>query len=325
MSDGPHKNQSSGRGRNVTRAPDWMKQGLRLPAIAAPMFLVSGPDLVIAARRAGVIGSFPVTNARTLDELDAWMSRIVAEAGEGAPAWALNMITHRSYTRFDDELALLSKHRPPLVITALGSPAPVIEAVHAYGGLVLADVNTIEQARKAAAAGADGLVLVCAGAGGHTGGLSAFAFVPAVREFFDGVIVMGGAVSSGRAIRAAEILGADFAYLGTSLIAAEESLAQADYKSMVVRASASDIVLSAALTGAPANWLRESLIAAGYDPAALVGEKTAMNLGAPEDADKKRWRDVWSAGQGVGAVTRIAPAAEIITTLAAAYQNARAL
>lgn len=306
----------------MTRAPDWIKRGLHLPAIVAPMFLVSGPDLVIAARRAGVIGSFPVTNARTLEELDAWMTRIAAEAEEGGAVWALNMITHRSYTRFDDELALLAKHRPPMVITALGSPARVIEAVHSYGGLVLADVSTIEQARKAAAAGADGLVLVCAGAGGHTGGLSAFAFVPAVRAFFDGIVVMGGAVSSGRAVRAAELLGADFAYLGTSFIAAAESLAQPDYKQMVVRAEASDIVLSAALTGAPANWLRESLVAAGYDPAALVGEKTSMNLGAPEDAEKKRWRDVWSAGQGVGAVTRIAPAADIVAALVADYQNA---
>ena len=306
----------------MARAPDWMRQGLRLPAIAAPMFLVSGPELVIAARAAGVIGSFPVTNARTLEELGAWMARIAAEAGADDPPWALNMITHRSYTRFDDELALLTQHRPPIVITALGSPVRVIEVVHGYGGLVLADVNTIEQARKAAAAGADGLVLVCAGAGGHTGGLSAFAFIPAVRAFFDGIIVMGGAAASGRAVRAAEILGADFAYLGTSLIAAKESLAHEDYKQMVVRAEASDIVLSAALTGAPANWLRESLVAAGYDPAALVGEKTTMNLGAPEDAKKKRWRDVWSAGHGVGAVTRIAPAAEIIAALAEDYQDA---
>lgn len=305
------------------RLPDWMARGLRLPAIAAPMFLVSGPDLVIAARRAGVIGSFPVSNARTVEQLDEWMTRIAAESGPDDPVWALNMIVHRSYTRLPEELALLAKHRPPIVITALGSPKPVIEAVHAYGGYVFADVNSVAQAEKAAAAGVDGLVLVSAGAGGHTGGLSAFAFVPAVREFFGGIVVLGGAISTGRAVRAAQVLGADLAYLGTSLIAAEESMAQAEYKDMVVRAGSEDIMLSAALTGAPANWLRESLIAAGYDPDALIGQKTNMDLGTPEDAGKKRWRDVWSAGQGVGAVKRQTSTAEIVAALIAEYQHAQ--
>ncbi|HVK81556.1 MAG TPA: nitronate monooxygenase [Verrucomicrobiae bacterium] len=303
--------------------PDWMAHGLRLPAIAAPMFLVSGPDLVIASRRAGIIGSFPVSNARTIEQLDEWMMRIAAESGPDDPIWALNMIVHRSYTRLPEELDLLAKHRPRIVITALGSPKPVIEAVHAYGGVVFADVNSVAQAEKAAAAGVDGLVLVSAGAGGHTGGLSAFAFVPAVREFFDGIVVLGGAISTGRAVKAAQILGADLAYLGTSLISAEESMAQAEYKDMIVRAGSEDIVLSAALTGAPANWLRESLISAGYDPEALVGQKTTMNLGAPDSAQAKRWRDVWSAGQGVGAVKRAAATADIIGALIAEYQQAQ--
>lgn len=301
--------------------PDWMAHGLRLPAIAAPMFLVSGPDLVIASRRAGIIGSFPVSNARSIEQLDDWMAQIERGSSPTDPVWALNMIVHRSYTRLPEELELLAKHRPRIVITALGSPKPVIETVHGYGGQVFADVNSVAQAEKAAAAGVDGLVLVSAGAGGHTGGLSAFAFVPAVREFFDGVVVLGGAISTGRAVKAAQVLGADFAYLGTSLISAEESMAQAAYKDMVVRAGSEDIVLSAALTGAPANWLRESLISAGYDPETLVGQKTTMNLGAPDSAQAKRWRDVWSAGQGVGAVKRAAPAAEIINALIAEYQQ----
>lgn len=305
------------------RLPDWMAHGLRLPAIAAPMFLVSGPDLVIASRRAGIIGSFPVTNARTIEQLDAWMTRIAGESGQNDPVWALNMIVHRSYTRLPEELQLLAQHRPRVVITALGSPKPVIESVHAYGGYVLADVNSVAQAEKAVAAGVDGLVLVSAGAGGHTGGLSAFAFVPAVREFFGGLVVLGGAISTGRAVKAAQVLGADLVYVGTSLIAAEESMAHAEYKAMTVRAGSDDIVLSAALTGVPANWLRESLTAAGYDPESLAAQKTTMSLGAPDGAQAKRWRDVWSAGQGVGAVKRVAPTAEIVGALIADYQNAQ--
>ncbi len=203
-----------------------LRAQLRLPAVAAPMFLVSGPELVIAACRAGVIGSFPAPNARSIDDFEAWLDRITSElsrfdrASGATTVWAQNLIVHSTYERLDAELALLQKYRPPLVITALGSPARVIEAVHDYGGLVIADVNSVPLARKAAAAGADGLALVAAGAGGHTGHMAAFAFVPAVREFFDGVLILAGAIGDGRAIRAAEILGADLCYLGTRFITA---------------------------------------------------------------------------------------------------------
>ncbi|MBU1377084.1 MAG: nitronate monooxygenase [Alphaproteobacteria bacterium] len=306
-------------GRAVIQGSEAIRSRLRIPAIAAPMFLVSGPDLVLAACRAGIVGSFPANNARTIDELDAWMTTIAAGAREMDMPWAINIMVHRTYERTAEELELVLKHKPPVVITALGSPKQIVAAIQGYGGMVFADVNSISYARKAAEIGVDGLVLVSAGAGGHTGQLSAFAFVPAVREFFDGVIVLGGAIGSGRAVRAAEILGADFAYLGTRLIASEESIAHADYKQMLIDASADDIILSASLTGVPANWLRASLLAAGYDPANM-GPKAEIGLGRPESEAAKRWRDVWSAGQGVGAVRLVEKVSGIIDELAAEYE-----
>lgn len=298
-----------------------LRSKLRIPAIAAPMFLVSGPNIVVAACRAGIVGSFPANNARTLDELDDWLGRIASATVNDRAPWAVNIMSHRSYLRTAEEMALVLKHRPPIVITALGNPKPLVAAIQGYGGLVVADVNSLSYARKAAAAGVDGLVLVAAGAGGHTGPLSAFAFVPAVREFFDGIVVLGGAIGSGRAIRAVQVLGADLAYLGTRLIAATESMAQPGYKQMLIDASADDVVLSASLTGIPANWLKGSLAAAGYDPADL-GPKADIALGRPE-SDAKRWRDVWSAGQGAGAVTREEPVAAIVDALAREYDASR--
>lgn len=295
------------------------KGRLRIPAIAAPMFLVSGPDLVLAACRAGIVGSFPANNARTLEMLDDWMGRISRELAGTDALWAINVMVHRSYARTAEEMELVLKHKPPIVITALGSPAAIVAAVQGYGGLVLADVSSVAYARKAAAAGVDGLVLVAAGAGGHTGPLSAFAFVPAVRAFFDGPIVLGGAIGSGQAIRAAEMLGADFAYLGTRLIAAEESIAEPGYKQMMVDATIDDIVLSDVLTGMPANWLAPSLVAAGFDPKAM-GQRGEIALGRPETTGAKRWRDVWSAGQGVDAVKTIEGVAAIVETLEAEYR-----
>lgn len=294
-----------------------IKRRLRLPAIAAPMFLVSGPELVLAACKAGIVGSFPANNARTIEVLDQWMGEVSAAVGD-AP-WAINIMVHRSYERTAEEMELVLKHKPPIVITALGSPKALVSAIQAYGGLVFADVNSLTYARKAAEAGVDGLVLISAGAGGHTGALSAFAFVPAAREFFDGMIVLGGAIGSGRAIRAAEMLGADFAYLGTRLIASEESLAHPDYKTMLIEASADEIILSASLTGVPANWLKGSLIAAGYDPGQM-GPRAEIELGRPETGDAKRWRDVWSAGQGVGAVRAIEQVGAIVDELVREYE-----
>jgi len=293
---------------------------LRLPAIAAPMFLVSGVDMVLAACKAGIIGSFPANNARSLDELDAWMGQITAALPADAPPWAINIMVHRSYARWEEELELVLKHRPPIVITALGSPVAVVEAIHGYGGLVYADVNSLTYARKAAATGVDGLILVAAGAGGHTGQIAGFAFAPAVREWFNGTIVLGGGIGTGRAVRAAQMLGADLAYLGTRLIACAESLAVPGYKQMLIEASAEDIITSAALTGIPANWLKGSLTAAGYDGEGLKA-KAAIDLGRPEDA-AKRWRDVWSAGQGAGSVRAVEPLGDIVAELAADYAEA---
>jgi nitronate monooxygenase len=303
-----------------------LRGGLRLPLIAAPMFLVSGPELVLAACRTGIGGAFPAPNARTLAVLEAWLQRIAAEhgalvAGGTRPGpWALNLVTHSSYDRLAAELELVDRYRPPLVITALGSPAPVIERVHTYGGLVIADVNSVPLARKAVRAGVDGLALVCAGAGGHTGKISAFAFVPAVRQFFDGIVIVGGSIGNGAAIRAAELIGADLVYSGTSFIAATESLATDRYRDMVVRASLEDLVLSSALTGADAYYLRESVVAAGLDPDALVG-KTRVDW-ADSQSQLKAWKDIWSAGQGVENVRAIEPVAAIVERFVAEYRAA---
>ena len=286
------------------------------------MFLVSGPELVIAACRAGLIGSFPGPNCRTIEDLEAWMGEVSSALGPDDAAWAFNMITHSSYPRFEAELDLVARFRPPLVITALGGPQRVIETVHEYGGTVFADVNSVGFARKAAAAGADGLVLVCAGAGGHTGTLSNTAFIEAVRTFFDGPIAVGGGISTGAGIAAAEAMGADLAYIGTAFIPAEESLAHADYKQMVVDAEASDLVVSASVTGVPASWLKESLKRAGLDPDNLPA-KGRVQFDDPSQI-LKGWKDVWSAGQGVGAIHGIEPMAAIADRLARQYDAALA-
>lgn len=301
--------------------PAQIRNHLRLPAVAAPMFLVSGPDLVLAACRSGIIGAFPAHNARTIETLEQWFDTISRTLPADAPPWAVNIMVHRTYARTAEELELAVKYRVPIIITALGSPKAVVDVVHGYGGLVIADVNSVMHARKATAAGVDGLVLVSAGAGGHTGQISAFAFVPEVREFFDGIIAVGGAIGSGRAVRAAEILGADLAYLGTRFIASTESMASTDYKTMLIEAGAEDIVLSASISGVPANWLKASLVRAGIDPSAPPA-KPEMNLGRPEDTGKKKWKDVWSAGQGVGVVHAIEPVGVIVDRLAREYVEA---
>lgn len=298
-----------------------LKQHLRLPAIAAPMFLVSGPEMVLAACEAGIMGSMPANNARTIETLDQWLGEISSRTAAIGMPWAINIMVHRTYARTDEEMALVLKHKPPVVITALGSPREIVAEIQGYGGIVLADVNSLKHARKAAEAGVDGLVLICSGAGGHTGTLSPFAFVPAVREFYDGAIVLGGGVGSGNAVRAAEVLGADFAYLGTRLIAATESMADPEYKDMLIAASADDIITSASLTGVPANWLKASLIAAGFDPSKM-GERAEIDLGRPENTQAKRWRDVWSAGQGAGAVRSVEPVRAIVDRLTAEYEAA---
>ncbi len=293
--------------------------GLRLPVIAAPMFLISGPDLVIAAGNAGIIGAFPAPNARTIADLDAWLARITTElSAAGRPdSWAINMIVHPTYERFEAELDLICEYRPRIVITALGSPRRPLDRVHGYGGAVFADVISVEQARKAVDAGADGLVLVATGAGGHTGQLSAFAFVEAVRQFWPGPLVLGGAIGSARGIRAAKILGADLAYMGTRFIAARESLVSDENRAMLVKAGASDIVTTSAITGVPANWLRDSLDKAGFTPEMLAVAKKIdfSNL----HGDTKAWKTIWGAGHSVGTTERVETVAEIVDALAADY------
>ena len=304
-----------------------LRTGMRLPLMAAPMFLVSGPDLVIAACRAGIGGSFPAPNARSIEILDEWLGRVVretAQAREAAPGtvgpWSLNLVTHSSYDRLGAELDLVDRHRPPLVITALGSPASVVRRVHAYGGKVFADVSNLAFARKAADTGIDGLVLVSSGAGGHTGKISPFAFVDAVREFWNGVVVLGGSLGSGGAVRAAELIGADLAYAGTPFIVAQESMAAAAYRDMVVRASLEDLVLTRTFTGADAWYLRESIVAAGLDPDALVG-KDRMDW-SNSQGQLKAWKNIWSAGQGVNHIHGVEPVARIVDRYAAEYAAA---
>ncbi len=302
-----------------------LRSRLSLPLICAPMFLVSGPDLVIAACRNGVIGSFPAPNARPLEMLDAWMGRVAGELADArrtdpsariAP-WSVNLVVHSSYDRLPAELELVQRHQPPLVITALGSPARVVDAVHAYGGLVFADVGSVAMARKAAQAGVDGLILVSSGAGGHTGSVSPFVFVAAVRQFYDGIVVLAGGLCSGAAIRAAEVAGADLADIGTLFIAARESLAPDDYRQMVVDAGVDDLVLTKAFTGASAYYLRASILRSGLDPDNLSG-KSAMDW-SKSDTQLKAWKDIWSAGQSVAAVHRVEGAAQIIARLRDEY------
>lgn len=289
---------------------------LRLPVFAAPMFLVSGPEMVIAACKAGIGGAFPTPNCRTVEDLDRWMDQITGALKPGDAPWIANMITHSTNTRLAEDLRLVAEYKPPVVITALGSPRPVMETVKAYGGLVFADVISMKLARKAAEAGVDGLACVSAGAGGHTGHLSPFAFISAVREFFDGYIAVGGGVGDGAGIAGAVAAGADFVYMGTRFLATAESMAQPAYKQMVIESGPDDLVVSAAVTGTPASWLKASLRAAGQDP---------DNLGAPAErsyvsgGDNKRWRDIWAAGQGVDTVKAVEPVGDVVNQLEREY------
>ncbi len=303
--------------------------GLRLPLFAAPMFLVSGPRLVIKACMAGIIGAFPSPNARTPQILDEWLSEIDAALEDGSKRssdyapYAANLVVHRTNTRFPDDLAIVVEHEAPIVITALGSPARVVEPVHAYGGLVFADVNTVAYARKAAATGVDGLVLVCSGAGGHTGALNPFAFVAEVRKFWDGYIVLAGGIANGGAILAALAAGADFAYMGTSFIATEESLAEPEYKRMLVDCTAEDLLVTKAFTGANASMMIPSIVSQGLDPEAIAGKTAKMAFTGQDGSDVKPWKGIWSAGQGVGCIDEVLPVAGLVGRLAAEFEQAK--
>lgn len=304
-------------------------RSLRLPVVAAPMFLVSGPELLVASCRAGIAGSMPALNARTPDLFAQALTGIAAaladhRASGGTPApYGINIVlADQAEDRTRPYLDLCAEQRVPLVITSVGNPARVVPRVHEWGGLVFHDVTTLRHARKAADAGVDGLILVAAGAGGHAGSLSPFALLPQVRRVFDGIIVLAGGIADGAGILAARALGADLVYMGTRLIAAEESLADPAYKAMLVAADSSDVVLTDAISGLPANFLRQSIVGRGLDPDALPPRKGPFRPDLPDGI--KAWRDVWSAGHGVGLIDRVEPVAAIVDRLAAEYRDAQA-
>jgi nitronate monooxygenase len=306
---------------------------LSLPLIAAPMFLVSGVDLVVAACRNGVIGSFPTVNCRTSEQLDSWLGDIEDQLrrhsdlsrSRCAPICP-NLIVHRSNARLQQDLAVLLRHSPELVITSVGSPAPAVAPLHDVGALVFADVASIRHAERAVEAGADGLVLLTAGAGGQTGWLNPFVFVRAVRAFFDGPIVLAGGMGDGQSLRAAETLGCDLAYMGTKFIATKESMADVRYKAMLVASSADDILLTTAFTGLPTNMLRLSLAAAGLDPDDLP-QRGAIDIGKDIDVGARenrplRWRDIWSAGHSTSGVSEVLSVDDLVARTLAEYRGA---
>ena len=298
-----------------------IKKRLKLPAVVAPMFLVSGPDAVIQSCKEGLMGSFPGPNARTIDDLRSWFEVIDTKLNQEDAPWAFNMITHNSYGRFDQEITLVEEFKPKIVITALGGPHRVTQQVHAYGGLVFADVNSPSFAKKAIDRGADGLVLVCTGAGGHTGEYALMPFLDEVRSFFDGPIMVGGGISNGRSIRAAETLGVDFAYVGTRFLAAQETLISDAYRQMVWDSKMEDLIQSRAITGALGNWMKASVEASGLS---LDDTKKIAKIDFSGDmhAGSKAWKTVWSAGQGVGNVRKAETIKEIIDILKKEYQAA---
>ena len=302
--------------------PGALARPLRLPVIGAPMFLISGPALVIAQCRAGVIGAFPSLNARSTEILDQWLTEIeTALAAHDAP-YAVNLIVHKSNARLEEDLALCVRHKAPLVITSLGARPDVNEAVHAYGGVVLHDVIHDRFARKAIEKGADGLIAVAAGAGGHAGTLSPFALVAEIRAWFDGPLALSGAIATGRAVLAAQALGADFAYIGSAFIATQEAQAAPEYKAAIIAGGASDIIYTNLITGVHGNYLRPSLAAAGLDPDNLAeADPSKMDFAGGK---AKAWRDIWGSGQGIGAIQEVLPAAALIDRLAREYEEAAA-
>jgi len=301
-------------------------QKLRIPVIGAPMFIAGNPRLVIEQCKAGIVGSFPALNARPKEALDGWLSEIEsALAGQpGAAPFAVNQICHKSNDRLEHDLEVCIRHKVPITITSLRAPNDVIPKIHAYGGIVLHDVISVRHAEKALEAGVDGLILVCAGAGGHAGTLSPFALIGEVRRFFDGPIVLSGAIASGDAILAAQAAGADLAYIGTRFIATPEASVPERYKEELLRSAAADIVYTDLFSGVHGNYLKHSVVAAGFDPKNLPkSDPNRMNFGSAGGAEKKVWRDIWSAGQGVGQIDAVLPVAQIVARLETEYAAAR--
>jgi len=301
-----------------------------LPVIGAPLFIISHPKLVIAQCTSGIIGAMPALNARPAAQMDDWLAEITealaahdrAHPERPSAPFAVNQIVHRSNDRLEQDMAVCEKHRVPVVITSLGARADVNDAVHRWGGVVLHDVISNVYAHKAMEKGADGLILVCAGAGGHAGLKSPFALVEEVREWFDGPVALSGAIATGRGVLAARALGADFAYIGSAFIATEEARASEGHKQAIVAASSDDIVYSSYFTGVHGNYLKASILAAGLDPTALPdGDARTMNFGG--DTTVKAWKDIWGAGQGVGSIKAVVPVADLVARLAHEYRAAK--
>jgi len=305
---------------------------LSAPVVAAPLFIISNPDLVIAQCKAGVVGSFPSLNARPLEVLEEWLIRIKTELAEhdaqhpdspSAP-FAVNLIVHKSNDRLEEDLELCVKHEVPMVITSLGANPAVNEAIHSYGGVVFHDVINDRFARKAVEKGADGLIAVAAGAGGHAGATSPFALIQDLRTWFDGPLLLSGSIATGGAVLAAQAMGADAAYIGSPFIATPEANADERYKQMIVESDSSDIVYSNLFTGVHGNYLKPSIEAAGLDPNALPeSDPSAMNFGSGGSSEKKAWKDIWGCGQGIGAVKAVVPAADLVGRLVSEYDAAK--
>lgn len=312
--------------------PPLLQQTLRLPVIGAPMFIVSGPELVLAQCKAGIVGSFPALNARPESMLDEWLSRITSELESFRQAnpslavapFAVNQIVHKSNDRLERDLETCVRHQVPIVITSLRPPAEVVAAVQSYGGIVLHDVINVRHAEKALEQGVDGIIAVCAGAGGHAGSLSPFALVKEIRAFYDGTIVLSGAISCGNDVLAAQAIGADLAYVGSRFIASLEANAIPEYKEMIVASHAADIVYTSLFSGIHGNYLKGSVETVGLDPDDLPeSDKSRMDFAKAGGSKLKAWRDIWSAGQGVGAVKDIRSVGEIVERMAREYEGAR--
>ena len=312
--------------------PNHIKENLSIPVIGSPLFLVSGPELVIAQCKAGIIGSFPALNARPQNVLEEWIVRIKTELAEyqkqnpdkKVAPFAVNQICHGSNDRLMDDMATCVKHEVPIIITSLRPPAELVEAAHSYGGLVYHDVINVRVAKKAAEQGVDGLILVCAGAGGHAGALSPFALLREVKEWFDGTVILSGSIGDGYSVASALALGADFAYMGTRFIATKEANADQGYKQMLIDSAADDIVYSNLFTGVSGNYLKPSIKNAGLDPDNLPeADKSKMNFGSGGNTDAKAWKDIWGSGQGIGGIKDDPSVEDLVTRIKEEYNKAR--
>ena len=312
--------------------PNHIKENLSIPVIGSPLFLVSGPELVIAQCKAGIIGSFPALNARPQHVLEEWIVRIKTELADyqkqnpdkKVAPFAVNQICHGSNDRLMDDMATCVKHEVPIIITSLRPPAELVEAAHSYGGLVYHDVINVRHAKKAAEQGVDGLILVCAGAGGHAGALSPFALLREVKEWFDGTVILSGSIGDGYSVASALALGADFAYMGTRFIATKEANADQGYKQMLIDSAADDIVYSNLFTGVSGNYLKPSIKNAGLDPDNLPeADKSKMNFGSGGNTDAKAWKDIWGSGQGIGGIKDDPSVEDLVTRIKEEYNKAR--